>query len=192
MPRRKNSGSFTPGTNRKSGPFTDPEIRARAIATRLANPHGKRGAHRYEDLPGVWTDHDRTTIGEKIGSKEKAALAQLSFTRLENLHSTLFDTLGLVLHGIQTRQLAGQPLTMNDVQFLGKMLDKVSPDLRAEVGAGSSKTTRIVIGAPLGRLLDNGGMLAAEIREEQDNGRGDDRVPSQPERPEDSQFPGEG
>jgi len=161
MPRHENQTSFKP----RKAPFSDPDIRAKALAARLANPRGKRGAHRYQDLPGLWTDHDTTTLGEKVGPKEKAALSQHFLEGMTSLDDLTLRAARVVLEDIILTVGGGSPLTVPQANFLGKLLDKKAPDLRADTRAAPGQVTRFVIGAPLARLVERGATIAGEITE---------------------------
>src|SRR4029450_5461853 len=97
MPRHENQTSFKP----RKAPFSDPDIRAKALAARLANPRGKRGAHRYQDLRARWTHpHATTTLGEKVGPKEKAALPQHFLDGMTSLDDLTLRAARVVLEDI--------------------------------------------------------------------------------------------
>ena len=147
---------------RKNTPnsFNDPAIRQKAINTRLANVHGKRGRHAFEDvdIPGMWDDATENSKGQRIAPREKEARLALAREKLADALDEVFSTVSEIL---TTPSKEDGPR----VTLLCKILDKLLPDLRAGVGDVKTRSTQIVMGAPLKRLVAAGIPFAAQVTE---------------------------
>jgi len=148
--------------------FNDPVIRKKAIENRLANTRGKRGGHKFADVPdelpmGMW-ETDVDSRGQKIGKKERLVQRERAVERLEAMVDVVFDTAKRLLEGPTTNA------DIPKVHLINKFIDKLLPDLRTDLHTGGKKVTQILIGGPLQKTMSNaianGHAVAAQITEE--------------------------
>lgn len=161
-------------SKKRGNSFERPEVRKKAIETRLANPHGRRQAI-YKDIPNPFAEVD--TLGRPVAKKEREAkerkATEIAVERTEALVNDYFDTVAVVLTKIRDRAVAGKALSLPDQSFLGKFMDKLLPDLRSEAkGNSSGKVTKIIIGGQLIGAMSNGtqGQFAIGVQQEDVSG----------------------
>jgi len=155
---------------RHGNSFEDPEIRAKALEARRQNPSGRRN-RTYTDIADPFAEVD--TLGRTVGKKERKVKAQRATERaaehVETLVDNFFGTVGLVLKNIRTRAAEGKDLSVAHQAFLGKFMDKILPDLRADAKSNrEGKITKIIIGGQLVGAMSNGmqQQLAVGVQEE--------------------------
>jgi hypothetical protein len=115
-------------------------------------------------LPGItrWDQIEQTSLGRKMTGRERQALSEAGCRWLNERAIDLLEYAYAIVKGtIKTDRDDGPRIAL-----LRQIVGTILPAARVpQEEQSESKVTRIVIGAPLKRLIEKGVTVAAEVRE---------------------------